>query len=82
MWLIISDRTGGAAIASLLKDILHNIGVLIVGFGVAFIGMGIDALLGIRGFASGFVTAVGCLLLSYGFFLRVWATFCFYEKTG
>jgi protein-S-isoprenylcysteine O-methyltransferase Ste14 len=35
--------------------------------------------LGIRGFASGFATAVGCLFLSLGLLLRVWATFCFYE---
>jgi protein-S-isoprenylcysteine O-methyltransferase Ste14 len=35
--------------------------------------------LGIRGFASGFATAVGCPFLSLGFLLRVWATFCFYE---
>src|ERR1700756_4391778 len=34
---------------------------------------------GIRGFASGFATAVGGLLLSLGFFLRIWATFYFYE---
>jgi hypothetical protein len=68
-----------SAIASLLKSILHNLGVLIVGFGVAFIGTRIDALLVIRGLASGFATVVGCLLLSLGFFLRVWATFCFYE---
>ena len=70
---------GRAAITNLLKSILHNIGVLIVGLGVAFIGTQIDALLGIRGFASGFATAVGGLLLSLGFLLRVWATFCFYE---
>ena len=80
MWLIIAERIGReVTIASLLKSILHNIGVLIVGFGVAFIGTRIDALLGIRGFASGFATAVGCLFLSLGFLLRVWATFCFYE---
>jgi hypothetical protein len=54
---------GGRSIASLLKSLLHNLGVLIVGFGVAFIGTRIDALLGIRGFASGFASAVGCLLL-------------------
>jgi protein-S-isoprenylcysteine O-methyltransferase Ste14 len=70
----------GSAIASLLKSILHNIGVVIVGFGVAFVGTRIDSLLGIQGLASGFATAVGCLLLSLGFSLRAWATFCFYER--
>jgi protein-S-isoprenylcysteine O-methyltransferase Ste14 len=69
----------GSTNASLLKSILHNISVIVVGFGVAFIGTRIDSLLGIRSLASGFVTAVGCLLLSLGFLLRVWATFCFYE---
>jgi hypothetical protein len=69
----------GEGSASLPKSILHNIGVVIVGFGVAFIGTQIDSLVGIHGFASGFATAVGCLLVSLGFLLRVWATFCFYE---
>jgi hypothetical protein len=52
----------GEGSASLPKSILHNIGVAIVGFGVAFIGTRIDSLVGIRGFASGFATAMGCLL--------------------
>jgi protein-S-isoprenylcysteine O-methyltransferase Ste14 len=69
----------GEGSASLAKSILHNIGVVIVGFGVALIGARIDSLVGIRGFASGLATAVGCLLLGLGFLLRVWATFCFYE---
>jgi protein-S-isoprenylcysteine O-methyltransferase Ste14 len=72
------NRSGEGS-ACLPKSILHNIGVMIVGFGVAFIGTKIDSFLGIRGFASGFAIAVGCLLLSFGFLLRVWATFCFYE---
>jgi protein-S-isoprenylcysteine O-methyltransferase Ste14 len=69
----------GERSASLAKSVLHNIGVVIVGFGVAFVGTQIDSLLEIPGFASGFATAVGCLLLGLGFLLRVWATFCFYE---
>jgi protein-S-isoprenylcysteine O-methyltransferase Ste14 len=76
---LIMRNGSGERSASLPKSILHNIGVVIVGFGVALIGTQIDSLMGIRGFASGFTTAVGCLLLSLGFLLRVWATFYFYE---
>jgi protein-S-isoprenylcysteine O-methyltransferase Ste14 len=66
-------------IANLLRSILHNIGVVLVGFGVAFIGTRIDSLLAIRSLASGYATAAGCLLLIPGFLLRTWAAFYFYE---
>jgi protein-S-isoprenylcysteine O-methyltransferase Ste14 len=65
---------------SLLKSILHNIGVLVVGFAVGFAGRRIDSILGIAGFSSRYATAAGCLLLAAGFLLRVWATFYFYER--
>jgi len=39
-------------LASLVKSLLHNIGVVAVGFGVAFLGRGIDVLLGIGDFRS------------------------------
>jgi protein-S-isoprenylcysteine O-methyltransferase Ste14 len=68
-----------SAITSLLKSVLHNVGVVIVGFVVAFIGTRIDLHLGLRGFASAAVTAAGGPLLALGFLLRVWATFHFYE---
>jgi protein-S-isoprenylcysteine O-methyltransferase Ste14 len=64
----------------LLKSLLHNIGVVIVGLGVAFIGTRLDSLLGISGFNSIFATAAAWLLLAGGFLLRVWATFYFYER--
>jgi len=64
---------------NLFKSILHNIGVLIVGLGVAFIGRGVDSILGISGFHSIFATVAAWLLLTIGFLLRVWATFIFYE---
>jgi protein-S-isoprenylcysteine O-methyltransferase Ste14 len=64
----------------LFKSILHNIGVVIVGLTVAFIGTGLDWLLGLRDFRSLPATLAGSLLLIVGFLLRVWATFYFYQK--
>jgi protein-S-isoprenylcysteine O-methyltransferase Ste14 len=64
----------------LFKSVLHNIGVVIVGLAVAFIGTRLDLLLGIRDFRSALTPAVGSLLLIFGFLLRVWATFYFYQK--
>jgi protein-S-isoprenylcysteine O-methyltransferase Ste14 len=63
----------------LLKSILHNIGVLIVGFIFAWLGTRVDMLFGIAAFSSVFITIAACLLLAIGFLLRVWATYCFYE---
>ena len=63
-----------------VKSILHNIGVVIVGFGFAFLGAALDSLLGLGGFKSLFTTASAYLLLAAGFLLRVWATFYFYEQ--
>lgn len=64
----------------LLKSVLHNIGVVIVGFGFAFLGRAIDSLLGVARFDSVFTTAVALVLLTVGFLLRVWATYLFYEQ--
>jgi protein-S-isoprenylcysteine O-methyltransferase Ste14 len=66
--------------ASLVKSVLHNIGVVIVGFGVGFLGVAADSLLGWRGFKSLTATTAGCLLLAAGFLVRVWATYLFYER--
>jgi protein-S-isoprenylcysteine O-methyltransferase Ste14 len=63
---------------NLFNSILHNIGVVIVGLGVAFLGKKIDALFGVIGFHSIFATALAWLLLVIGFLLRVWATYYFY----
>jgi protein-S-isoprenylcysteine O-methyltransferase Ste14 len=65
---------------NLLKSILHNIGVTAVGFGIAYAGKWIDALLGLHGFASAYAVTAGALLLTAGFSLRVWAAFCFYQN--
>ncbi len=64
---------------SLLKSILHNIGVVIVGLGFAYLGTRVDLLLGIRRFHPFLTTAVGRLLVIIGFLLRAWATFHFYQ---
>jgi protein-S-isoprenylcysteine O-methyltransferase Ste14 len=64
---------------NLFKSILHNIGVVIVGLGVAFIGTRLDLLLGIHGFSSVIATVGAFVLLTTGFLLRVWATFYFYS---
>lgn len=64
----------------IFKSILHNIGVLFVGFGVALLGVGIDHLFGITKFDYAITTIIGWTLLALGFLLRVWATFHFYER--
>jgi len=62
----------------LLKSILHNIGVLIVGLGLAYLGTMVDLLFGIAEFGSPLVKVVAALLLLVGFLLRVWAAVYFY----
>jgi protein-S-isoprenylcysteine O-methyltransferase Ste14 len=66
--------------SNLVKSLLHNFGVVIVGFGVAFLGAALDSVLGLTGFKSLFTTIAACLLLATGFLLRVWATYHFYEQ--
>jgi len=64
--------------AILLKSILHNVGVVLVGFALACLGKVVDSIFGLPAFASAFMTAAGWLLVAAGFLLRVWATFHFY----
>jgi protein-S-isoprenylcysteine O-methyltransferase Ste14 len=63
-----------------LKSLLHNIGVVAVGFAFAFLGARLDLFFGINRFESFFVTAAALVLLVMGFLLRVWATFYFYQQ--
>lgn len=65
---------------AITKSVLHNVGVVIVGLAVAFIGTRLDLLFGIPDFRSTLTTAVGSLLLIIGFLLRVWATVYFYRE--
>jgi len=66
--------------SNLVKSLLHNFGVVIVGFGVAFLGAALDSVLGLTGFKSLFTTIAAWLLLATGFLLRAWATYYFYEQ--
>ena len=67
------------SMATLLKSFLHNFGVVLVGFALAYLGAIVDPILGFRAFTSTSVTAPGWLLVAVGFLLRVWATFYFYR---
>jgi protein-S-isoprenylcysteine O-methyltransferase Ste14 len=64
---------------SLMKSILHNMVVAAVGFGVALIGTGLDALLRLPDFRSLVAAILGAILLAIGLLLRVWAAFHFYQ---
>ena len=63
---------------NLLKSILHNIGVVIVGLAIAYLGTIVDSLLGVSAFAYPPVKAAALLLLALGFLVRAWATVYFY----
>jgi protein-S-isoprenylcysteine O-methyltransferase Ste14 len=65
---------------NLFKSILHNIGVVIVGLGFAFLGTRVDSLFGINEFHSTLAAVASWLLLVIGFLVRVWATFYFYKN--
>src|SRR4029453_1318710 len=63
---------------NLLKSILHNIGVVIVGLGIAYLGTRGDAFLAVFAVASPLAKVAALLLLALGFLVRVWATVYFY----
>jgi protein-S-isoprenylcysteine O-methyltransferase Ste14 len=71
---------GKVTTMNLIKSLIHNIGVVIVGFAFAFLGRKIDSLLGIAEFHSVFAVTAGCLFVGVGFVLRVWATYLFYQR--
>jgi protein-S-isoprenylcysteine O-methyltransferase Ste14 len=73
-----ADRKAG--FINLTKSLLHNLGVVIVGFGFALLGRGLDWLLGVREFDGLFAAVAAWLLLVIGFLLRVWATYYFYRQ--
>jgi len=66
---------------NLLKSILHNIGVVIVGLALAYLGTMIDSLLGAPTLNSTVAAMIGASLLALGFLLRVWATVYFYAHS-
>jgi protein-S-isoprenylcysteine O-methyltransferase Ste14 len=63
----------------LLKSLLHNTGVVLVGLVLATLGSLLDRLFGIPEFHNRFAKTAASLLLAAGFALRVWATFDFYK---
>jgi len=63
----------------LFRSILHNMGVLAVGFGIALVGARLDLLFGTRRFHEVVAVVAGCLLIAAGFLLRTWATYDFYQ---
>jgi hypothetical protein len=75
-----SSNNRNAEFVNLLKSLLHNAGVVIVGLGFAFLGAALDSLVGVARFHSVMTTALAWPLLTIGFLLRVWATFYFYQR--
>ena len=65
---------------NVLKSVLQNAGVVVVGFAFAFAATEIDSLLGFIGFRSTIGQIAGGVLLITGFAIRVWATSLFYER--
>jgi protein-S-isoprenylcysteine O-methyltransferase Ste14 len=70
----------GAAVVNLLKSVVQSVGVVLVGFGVAYLGTRLDLLFRWPTFHSTTATVAGWLLVDAGFLLRVWATYDFYER--
>jgi protein-S-isoprenylcysteine O-methyltransferase Ste14 len=66
--------------ANFIKSVLHNLGVVIVGFGFALIGREIDSVLGLGHFHSILVDVAAWTCVALGFATRVWATYLFYQR--
>ena len=64
---------------NLFKSILHNIGVVTVGLGLALASTKVDQRLAIRRRPSPATAPLGGLLVISGFLVRVWATLSFYQ---
>jgi protein-S-isoprenylcysteine O-methyltransferase Ste14 len=64
---------------NLLKSIIQNIGVVLVGLGLAYLSTKLDSLLHLPNFYSSLINIVGWIFIILGFLLRVWATFYFYK---
>ena len=71
---------GARPAVNLFRSIVHNLGVLVVGLGIAFLGTRVDAFFGINRFHSTATGVLALLLLIAGFLVRVWATLYFYER--
>lgn len=66
--------------ANLTKSVLHNVGVVAVGFVFALLGRGIDFLFGVSEFHTISMSISGWVCVAIGFLIRVWATYFFYQR--
>ena len=62
------------------RNLQHNIGVLVVGLVVGYMGALIDNALQLEVFTFPFSWHVGLMLTCVGFLIRVWATHYFYKN--
>ena len=63
---------------NLVKSAVHNVGVVLVGLGMAYLGTKVDSFVGISAFSSTLAKTGGLILLGLGFLVRLWATYHFY----
>lgn len=68
-----------ALLINLLKSVLHNVVVVLLSIGLAYLGTIIDRLLGFPSISSPAARAFGVLFISLGFLVRVWAAADFYQ---
>jgi len=73
-------RWEAAMFTVILRSVLHNLGVLAVGLGWAYLGTRVDGLLGLHAFSSVPVKFAAVVLLVLGFLTRLWATAHFYSN--
>src|SRR5262249_49759912 len=64
---------------TILKSILHNIGVVLVGLGLMSLCTGVDRILGWPAFSFPLIKFAAIALMVLGFLTRVWATTHFYS---
>lgn len=65
---------------TVIRSILHNLIVTVVGFMVAFIGVRLDRLFGMDEFRSLPAAFAGALFLVIGCLIRFWARYHFYKN--
>jgi protein-S-isoprenylcysteine O-methyltransferase Ste14 len=63
---------------NLVKSAVHNVGVVLVGLAVAYLGTMVDSFLDVSSFSSTPAKAGGLILLGLGFLIRLWAACHFY----
>lgn len=76
---MLPSRPRGAPMI-VLESILHNVGVVAAGFGIAALGAWLDRLVGTARFHALVAVVAGGLMIAAGFLLRTWATIYFYQQ--